>query len=64
MGHEQFSVSALGLVVGVDPNGVVVAHPWDELFVLDADDTCELSDVANKRCGVSDELERIAHIRA
>lgn len=55
---------ALGIVVGVNPHGVVVAHPWDELFVFDCDDIRELSDVANKCRGVPDEMEGFANAGA
>jgi hypothetical protein len=63
-GREEFSAPAFGVVVSVDPHGVVVVHPGDELFVLDADDACELGDVANKGCWESDELECLANVGA
>ena len=61
MGHEQFSVPAFGLVVRVDPYRVVASHPGDQLFVLDADYTRELSDLANQCCAVSNQTERRAN---
>ena len=55
---------ALGLVIGVDPDGVVFSHPWDELFVLDADDARECRDLVDQRNGISNQTERSANVWA
>ena len=60
VGQEQFPVAALGFVVGVDPDGVVVSHPGDELLVLDSDDAFKRCDLMDQRSGITDQAERFA----
>ena len=53
-------MAAFGFVVGVDPDGVVVSHPGDELLVLDGDDAFKRSNFMNQRYGVTNHAERFA----
>ncbi len=36
MGDEQFPVLTLSVIVGVDPYGVMITHPRNELLIGDA----------------------------
>ncbi len=51
---------ALGVVGGVDPDGVVVAHPRDEFLVLDGDDTVNRRNFRDQCYAVTNMTERIA----
>lgn len=64
VGEEEFSVPALGFIVGVDPDGVVVAHPGDEFLVLDGDDAFKRRNLRDQRYGVTNKTERLASKRA
>lgn len=53
VGQEEFSVPALGIIVGVDPYGVLVAHPRDEFLVLDSGDAFKRRNLRDQRYGVA-----------